>query len=50
MPRLRRRQRTDDPGAQAILDAFISRLDAEWPGIVRSGPHIDFFRSMKKQK
>jgi hypothetical protein len=41
---------TDNPGAQAIVDEFISRLEAEWPGVVRSAPDIDFCRVMKGQK
>ncbi len=38
--------RRDDP-AQSILDAFIARLEAEWPGVVSSAPDIDFCRTMK---
>jgi hypothetical protein len=39
--------RTDDPGAQAIRDAFLSQLEAEWPGIVSAAPDVDFCRAMK---
>jgi hypothetical protein len=42
--------RTDKPDAQAILDAFVTRLEAEWPGVMRSRPDIDFCRAAKAPK
>jgi hypothetical protein len=40
----------DDRDGPALIDELVATLDAEWPGVMRSRPDMDFCRAKKGQR